>query len=122
MLLLTAFVVNRIVGQEYPPSPRGGEYDPSGAASESVCSPILHNVAPPRRKLFADAYQNLDNESGNESDHVFLAPRNKSDLKGKASSSDRSKSRSKPFNPVASPRGSSCGSNSPNQWWRNNFK
>ncbi|KAG6407849.1 hypothetical protein SASPL_130849 [Salvia splendens] len=93
-----------IIDQEYPPSPRGGEYEPSGAASESVCSPILHNVVPTRRKLF-----NLDTQSGNESDHVFVAPRNEGGLKRKPSSSCRSKSPSiPPFNPVASSRDSSC--------------
>ncbi|KAL1568240.1 hypothetical protein AAHA92_03633 [Salvia divinorum] len=110
------------VGPAAPP-PRWSEPTyPIGEASESVSSPIVGNFATTRRKLFAEEYINLDNESTNSTAPILYVPDRDGASRPKPATSARPQPRAIAFNPAASPHGSSCGSTSPNNWWRNNRK
>ncbi|KAL1569518.1 hypothetical protein AAHA92_00991 [Salvia divinorum] len=107
------------VGLAAPPPCWSEPTDPIGEASDLVSSPVLGNFATTRRKLFAEEYLNLDNESTNSTAPILYVPDRNGASRPKPTTSARSTPRAIP---AALPHRSSCGSMSPNNWWRNNRK
>ncbi|XP_042067473.1 uncharacterized protein LOC121810814 [Salvia splendens] len=102
------------------PSPHMVPFDPFTEVSESVSSPLVANVNSTRRKLFSEDYHNLDIEESIETCPIFRHPGTSGAANHKPAT--RPSARVKKFNPAESPHGSSCGSTSPANWWRNNMK